>query len=173
MSQYSYSCTWVELNHSAPKMAACRERDRRPRLIGWSMRITLDVTLHHYAWPRHSVYSLARHTPPKGEEVRPMIQLSYIILWLSDKILVITRALIRSWGVLRCPCRTSSGYGVRDYSVYVHYALRFLDIRKNRVIMAKNAESSELRLLHNHRMSMSSVMLCTHTDQRRAPQWSN
>ena len=38
-----------------------------------------------------------------------MIQLSYIILWLSDKILVITRALIRSWGALRCPCRTSSG----------------------------------------------------------------
>ena len=25
------------------------ERNRRPRLIGWSMRITLDITLHHYA----------------------------------------------------------------------------------------------------------------------------
>ena len=32
-----------------------------------------------------------------------MIQLSYIILWLSDKILVITRALIRSWGARVVP----------------------------------------------------------------------
>ena len=43
--------------------------------------------------PGYVVYDQRRYDTSTS-----MIQLSYIILWLSDKILVITRALIRSWG---------------------------------------------------------------------------
>ena len=71
------------------------------------------VTVLVYVSQHHAALTLSQ----AGAEQRrydtgtSMIQLSYIILWLSDKILVITRALIRSWGALRCPCRTSSGGG--------------------------------------------------------------
>ena len=58
-SQLCYITKLYNTNHNAlyrlsniPMHSSSREiteRDRRLRLIGWSMRITLDVTLHHYA----------------------------------------------------------------------------------------------------------------------------
>ena len=47
--------------------------------------------------------ALSGHYQRRYDTGTSMIQLSYIILWLSDKILVITRALIRSWGARVVP----------------------------------------------------------------------
>ena len=66
-----------------------------------------------------------------------MIQLSYIILWHSDKILVLTRVLIRSWGArVVPPLLRPSNEGLIDtvnhmhvtFNIYMIYSSKFLCI---------------------------------------------
>ena len=63
---------------------------------------------------------------------------------------------------VRVLCSPFPRYTSPRHSVYVCYALRFLDIRKNRVIMAKESSrvDEELRLLHNHRRARCLDVQC-------------